>query len=161
MEYVEVNKIIFRGKQNIAWNDVEKYLRKYDGLVIYNKEYGDYIIINALFADEYTSSNYTKRLRGGLAKTKANIVQVIPELLSSASNRRWVENKDKKHSKNAIRGWYRYDVYFVVQVYDNVENANRKNYYNATAVARINDKGIFLHDIINIKKEARKPTDYL
>jgi len=48
MEYIEVNKIIFRGKQNIAWNDVEKYLRKYDGLAIYNKEYGDYIIINAL-----------------------------------------------------------------------------------------------------------------
>ena len=160
MGYVEVNKILFRGKQNIAWNDVEMYLRKYDGLIIHNEQYGDYIRINALFADEYTNSNYTKKLRGGLAKTKANIVQVIPELISSATNRRWVENKDKKHSDNAIRGWYRYDVCFAVQVYDPVEKTNRKNYYKATAVARINDKGIYLHDIINIKKEARKPTDY-
>jgi len=159
MKYVEVNKTIFKGKQNIAWNDVEKYLRKYDGLIINNNEYGDSIKINALFADEYTSSNYTKKLRGGLAKTKANIVQVIPELIAFASNRIWVKNKDIKHSENAIRGWYRYDVHFAVQVYDTMKKAYRKNYYVATAVARINDKGIFLHDIINIKKEARKPTD--
>ena len=33
------------------------------------------------------------------------------------------------------------------------------NYYNGTMVVRINDKGMYLYDIINIKKEARKPTD--
>ena len=38
------------------------------------------------------------------------------------------------------------------------ENYNL-NYYNGTIVVRINDKGMYLHDVINIKKEARKPTD--
>ena len=29
----------------------------------------------------------------------------------------------------------------------------------ATIIVRINDTGLYLHDIINIKKEASKPTD--
>jgi len=31
------------------------------------------------------------------------------------------------------------------------------NYYRGTMIARINDCGIYLHDIINIKKEDSKP----
>lgn len=80
-----------------------------------------------------------KKLRGGLAKTKANLVQIIPELIANATNRRWVENKNKKHDENAIKGWYRYDVHFTVQVYDSSINDYRWNYYTATAVTRIND----------------------
>ena len=83
----------------------------------------------------------------------------IPDLISNATNRRWVENKHDKHVANAVKGWYRYDVCFSVRVYDSMENNYRCNYYTATAIARINDKGIFLHDIINMKKEARTPTD--
>lgn len=94
-----------------------------------------------------------------MAKTKANLVQVIPELIANATNRRWVENKNKKHDENAIKGWYRYDVHFTMRVYDSMINGYHSNYYTATAVARINDKGIFLHDIVNMKKEASTPTD--
>lgn len=159
MKYIEVTQTIFRGKQRIPWDDVEKYIRKYDGMIIENIKYGDKIKVNALFADEYAHSNYTKSLRGGLAKTKANLSQIIPELIANASNRRWIVNKDVKHGENAIRGWYRYDVHFAVRVYDNMENAYYDNYYIATALVRINDEGIFLYDIINIKKEARMPTD--
>ena len=62
--------------------------------------------------------------------------------------------------KNAIRGWYRYDVQFSMRVFDTSKKAYRQNMYIATAIVRINDKGLFLHDIINIKKEARTPTDH-
>ena len=160
MEYNEVTKIIFSGKQNIQWKDVEDYLRMYDNMEIVNNQYGDVIKINALFADEYAISLYTKKLRGGLAKTKANLAQIIPEIIKSATNRRWVENKDDKHNENASKGWYRYDVCFAMKVFDPSLNSYRKNTYTATAVVRINDKGNYLHDIINIKKEARKPTDH-
>ena len=159
MKYIEINNIVFTGKQKIPWVDVEKYLRKYEGMIVRNLMYGDSIHINSAFSDEYVHSNYTRSLRGGLAKTKANLVQIIPALLINASNRRWVENKNNKHSKNAIHGWYRYDVAFLMYVRNSQDDEQRKNYYRATAIARINDKGIFLHDIINIKKEARKPTD--
>ncbi len=157
---IEIKESIFFGKQNIPWKDVENYLRKYDGVEIKNEVYGDIIKINALFADEYTNSNYTKGLRGGLAKRKANLAQIIPELVANATNRRWVENKAEKHDKNAIRGWYRYDVHFSMRVFDTSEKAWRQNIYIATAVVRINDIGLFLHDIINIKKEASTPTDH-
>lgn len=160
MEYIEITNILFSGKQNIQWNDVEDYLRKFDAIEIVNHQYGDIIKLNALFADEYTHSNYTKKLRGGLAKAKANLVQIIPVIIANATNRRWVENKDDKHKENAIKGWYRYDVCFSMQVFDPSQNSYRNNNYSATAVVRINDKGNYLHDIINIKKEARRPTDH-
>ena len=105
MNYIEITKTIFAGKQHIPWRDVEKYLRRYDGMVIENEEYGDKIIINAVFSDEYVHSQYTRKLRGGLAKTKANLAQIIPDLVKNATNRRWIENKDNKHSEDAIRGW--------------------------------------------------------
>ncbi|MDE5866892.1 MAG: hypothetical protein K2H31_09885 [Lachnospiraceae bacterium] len=44
---------------------------------------------------------YTKKLRGGLAKAKANSGQVIGEMIENAQSRRWIENKDEKHKKEA------------------------------------------------------------
>lgn len=49
--------------------------------------------IEQLFPDEFTESRYTKKLRGALAKAKANAAQVIVEMLENAKNRRWVETK--------------------------------------------------------------------
>lgn len=37
------------------------------------------------------------------------------------------------------------------------ENEPRWNNYQGTLVVRINENGLFAHDIINIKKEARTP----
>ena len=160
MEYAIIKRAIFFGKQKIPWNEVETYTHRYDGMIIINQEYGDNIIINSSFADEYVHSEYTKKLRGGLAKVKANLAQVIPEIVENATNRRWIANKNNKHKGRAARGWYRYDVYFEMRVQDPSGSESRMNRYVATAVVRINDMGLFLYDIINIKKEARKPTDH-
>ena len=159
MACIEIKEAVFKGKQNISWSDVEKYLRRYDGFEIKNKEYGDIIHINAVFSDEYVHSQYTRRLRGALAKTKANLAQVIPQIVEGATNRRWVENKDDKHKEDAIGGWYRYDIQFSMRVLNPQIEGYSLNYYNGTMIVRINDKGMYLYDIINIKKEARKPTD--
>ena len=119
------------------------------------KEYGDVIHIPGSFPDEYTESRYTKSLRGALAKAKANASQIIVEMLEAANNRRWVENKDVKHDKEASGGWYRYDVGFVIPVNQNGKLV--KNWFIATAVVRIKANKLFLYDIINIKKEASTP----
>ena len=124
------------------------------------KETGDEIRINASFPDEYVHSQYTRKLRGAMAKVKANLSQIIPELIENAVNRRWTENKDLKHSESAIGGWYRYDSFFSVRVYEQEKEEYRLNYYNATIIVRINDTGNYLYDVINIKKEARKPVDH-
>ena len=159
MKYIEIENIIFSGKQHISWSEVEKYLRRYEGTTVENYEYGDIIRINTSFADEYVHSQYTRKLRGGFAKVKANLVQVVPDLVRNATNRRWIENKDKKHEGNAIGGWYRYDAHFSICVKCPENNTYRKNYYLATILVRINDTGMYLYDIVNIKKEARKPMD--
>lgn len=153
--YVDVSQILFRNKQNIPWNDVEKYLKKYIGMSFSIEKYGDVVHIAGDFPDEYTESQYTKGLRGALAKAKANASQVIGEMLKTADNRRWVENKDSKHNKEANGGWYRYDVGFTIPIKQNGEF--RRNVYKGTAVIRIKDDTLYLYDIVNIKKEASTP----
>ena len=112
MKEIKVLNIIFRGRKDIPWKDVGEYMKRFQGKSYIVKEYGDVININLTSVDEYVSSGYTRRLKGTLAKTKANIIQLLPELIQNASNRRWVDNNDDKHKNNACRGWYRYDVFF-------------------------------------------------
>ncbi len=155
MTYVNVAEIIFKNKQNIPWNEVEQYLKKYIGQSFIVKEYGDVIHIAGEFPDEFTESQYTKKLRGGLAKAKANSGQVIGKMIENATNRRWTENKNEKHKNEASGGWYRYDVGFTIPV--NAGGTIRRNVYQATAVVRIKGNKLYLYDIINIKKEASTP----
>ena len=155
MTYANVSQVIFKNKQNIPWNEVEQYLKEYIGKSFVVKEYGDLIYIAGEFPDEFTESQYTKKLRGGLAKAKANSGQVIGEMIENAQNRRWIENKDEKHKKEASGGWYRYDVAFTIPIDD--AGTVRRNAYQATAVVRIKEDKLYLYDIINIKKEASMP----
>ena len=154
MRIVKIERILFPGKKP-NMQEVEKYLDtslESDYLV---QETGDLIKIGSKFASEYCGSTYTKKLHGALLKVKANASQIIPNLIENASNRRWVENKDAKHDKNAKQGWYRYDVCFSLPVV--FDGKQSLNCYRGTMVVRINDNGLYLHDIVNIKKEDSKP----
>lgn len=159
MEYhvTEIEKIIFLSKQNIPWNDVEQYLKQYIGQAFVVNAYQDCIRIASDFPDEFSESRYTKSLRGALAKVKANSAQIIGSLIKNAVNRRWVENKNEKHKNNASEGWYRYDTYFKLPVKGSEEKVERFNQYKATLVVRKTAKGLFLYDVIDIKKEASTP----
>ena len=156
---VRVEKQIFFGKQNIPWKEVERYMKRYIGEKYVVQKYNDEIIIPSNFPNEYIASKYSQSLKGGLAKTKANVSQVIGELIRSAINRRFVENKEEKHKKDASKGWYRYDVFFEVSVKGNSDDEIRWNRYRGTLIVRLNEKGMYLHDLINIKKEARTPLE--
>ena len=69
----------------------------------------------------------------------------------------WCE--DEKHKKDAEKGWYRSDTYFAMPVQGSEEKEKRVNIFKATLVVRISLKGLFLYDVINIKKEASKPLE--
>lgn len=152
-----VENIIFMNKQNISWSDVERYLKRYIGESYQVIETGDVINIASDFPDEYAKSQYSQNLYGNLAKAKANASQVVGKMIVLATNRRWVQNKDKKHNKDAENGWYRYDSFFAMPVQGSEEKEKYINIYRATLVVRNSLKGLFLYDIINIKKEARTP----
>lgn len=152
-----IEDIIFMNKQNIPWNQVEHYLKKYVGEKYIVEQTGDTIQIGRDFPNEYTESKYTKSLRGAIAKAKANASQVIGELIVLAENKRWVENKEEKHNKDARNGWYRYDCCFGIKVRGSSETEERVNIYKATLIVRSALSGLYLYDIVNIKKEASTP----
>lgn len=157
---VMIHDIIFKGRQNIEWDEVEKYLKQFVG-----KHYGipkteDMIHVGPDFPDEFTGSNYTKKLKGTLAKAKANAVQGLPELITIANQKRFKENLKEKHAINAEYGWYRYDTRFALPVYNENQELERLNIFTAVLLIRHAHNGkLYLYDLINIKKETGKPLE--
>lgn len=155
---VVIHDIIFRNKQNISWSDVEKYLEQYVGEMYRIAEDNEMIYIGKDLPDEYAHSKYSARLKGSLAKTKANAAQAIPELIEISSQKVFSENLEEKHRLDAKYGWYRYDSRFAVAVYDNSGEIERYNMFKARMIIRHDADGKkYLYDIINIKKEPSTP----
>lgn len=92
---VVVNDIKFKGRQNIEWDEVESYLKQYVGEFVRIAESNEIVYIGSDLPDEYTGSNYTAKLKGALAKAKANAAQGIPELIEIAANKRFKDNLAK------------------------------------------------------------------
>ncbi len=159
-QIVIVNDIRFKGKRNIDWDEVEQYLKQYVGEFIEIAESKEIIYIGSDLPDEYSGSKYTAKLKGALAKAKANASQGIPEIIEIAENKRFQENLERKHSKNAKYGWYRYDSRFAIPVFDENNDVLRYNVFHAELVIRHSEnRKLYLYDIINIKKETSTPLE--
>ena len=155
---VVINDIIFKGKRSITWPDVEEYLRQYVGEFYSIAETGDIVYIGTDLPDEYAGSNYTKHIKGAVAKAKANAAQAIPEIIEIATSKTAEENKKDKHSRNAKNGWYRYDTRFALPVYDESGEVERYNVFSARLLIRHAASGkMYLYDVLEIKKETSKP----
>ena len=153
---VFINDIIFKGKRSITWSDVEEYLRRYVGEFYSIVETGDIVYIGTDLPDEYVGSNYTKHIKGTVAK--ANAAQAIPEIIEIATSKTVEENKKEKHSRNAKNGWYRYDTRFALPVYDESGEVERYNVFSARLLIRHAASGkMYLYDVLEIKKETSKP----
>lgn len=155
---VVVNDIKFKGRQNIEWDKVEIYLKQYIGRRIEIADSKENIYIGNDMPDEYTGSNYTAKLKGALAKAKANAAQGIPEMIEIAFNKKFQSNFAKKHEKDAKFGWYRYDARFALPVFNENGEAMRYNIFHAELLIRhASDGKFYLYDVINIKKETGTP----
>ena len=154
---VVINDIIFRGKRSVEWSDVEKYLRQYVGDFYKIAETGEVVFIGTDLPDEYIGSNYTKHLKGTVAKAKANAAQGIPEMIEIATSKVGEENRKGKHSRHAKNGWYRYDTRFALPVYAENGDIERYNVFTARLLIRHASSGKkYLYDILEIKKEMSK-----
>ena len=124
---VVIQDIRFKGKRTVKWSDLP---------------------------DEYTHSNYTHILKGANAKAKANATQGLPELLMIADEKEYEINRKEKHSQDAKYGWYSYVTRFALPVYEENENIERYNVFQAIILVRHAENGkLYLYDIIKIKKE--------
>ena len=151
---VVINDIVFKGKRSIEWSDVEKYLRQYVGDFYQIAENGDIVYIGTDLPDEYSRSNYTKHLKGAIAKAKANAAQAIPEMIEIATSKTYEYNKKDKHNRQAKNGWYRYDTKFALPVYSEDGNIERYNIFSARLLIRHASSGkMYLYDILEIKKK--------
>ena len=82
---VLINDIIFKGKRNVNWKDVEQYLRQYVGEFYAITDTKKIVFIGSDLPDEYSNSNYTHKLKGASAKAKANAAQGLPEMIGIAT----------------------------------------------------------------------------
>ncbi|MCM1173165.1 MAG: hypothetical protein NC393_13695 [Clostridium sp.] len=150
--------IIFTNKQNIDWNEVEKYLERYIGEFVEIAETSDIVYLGKDFPDEYANSKYTRQTKGGRAKAKANAAQGIREMVEIASDKIFRENCKEKHSANAANGWYYYTTRFAMPMYDNDVKTENYNIYSGCLVVNCTGNGrMYLYDLVNIKKEASNP----
>ena len=151
---VVVNDIIFKGKRNVNWKDVEEYLKQYVGEFYEIADTKEIIYIGSDLPDEYANSNYTHRLKGASAKAKANAAQGLPEMIEIATGKQFEENRKEKHNKDAQYGWYRYESRFALPVFNENGEVERYNVFHVLMLMRhAKDDKIYLYDIMEIKKE--------
>lgn len=154
---VMIKDIVFKGKRSVEWAYAEKYLRQYVGDFYQIAETEDIIYIGTDLPDEYSGSNYTKHIKGTIAKAKANAAQAIPEMIEIATSKTFEDNKKNKHSRHAKNGWYRYDTRFALPVYDENGEVERYNVFSARLLIRHASSGkMYLYDVLEIKKETSK-----
>ena len=154
---VFINDIKFKGKRSINWKDVKDYLKTYVGKFYETAESKEVIYIGADLPNEYTGSNYTYKLKGTVAKAKANATQGLKEIIEIATNKKTRANDKEKHKKDAKFGWYKYDSRFALPVYDG-DQLIRYNVFNASLIIRHDENGKrYLYDIIDIKKRNEHP----
>ena len=158
---VFIHDIKFKGKRAVNWNEVKEYLKNYVGEFYNIVANNEMIYIGNDLPSEYTGSKYTYKLKGTVAKAKANVAQGIPELLETAQGGSYRENHKEKHNRNAKYGWYRYDIRFGLPVYDDkTGNLDRYNIFTAILLIKHSEDGNkYLHDITTIKKETSSPLE--
>ncbi len=157
---VDILTVRFSGKRKIDWDGVEQYLKKYIGKSYVIDETDDLIYIGIDFPDEYTSSKDSAKAYGTIGKAKANASQAVGELIQTATNVRFVDNKDSKHSINAKNGWYWCTVQFTLPITDENKNVIGKNLFTGRMVIRCDGKGKkYLYDIVDIKKRRSTPLE--
>lgn len=151
---VLINDILFKGKRNVNWNDVENYLKQFVGEFYSIADTGELIFIGSDLPDEYSHSKYTYQLKGASAKAKANAAQGLPEMIKIAVGKQHEANRKSKHSNDAKYGWYRYESRFALPVFSECGEIERYNVFHVLMLTRYaKDGNLYLYDIMEIKKE--------
>jgi len=155
---VVLPEVIFKNRQKIDWKAVKAYLQKYVGEMVRVADTNDIIYIGTDFPNEFKGSNYTKHLKGAYAKAKANAAQGIKEMLEIATEKRYRQNREEKHTQDAENGWYYYTTRFAMPVYQDENSTGQYNVYSACFLVNHASNGkLYLYDLVDIKKEASTP----
>ena len=151
---VVVKKIIYRGKTKSEWDEIEKQLLEHIGDCYKISNTSEFIYVDTDFPDEFTRGKDKVSLRGANLKAKANIIQVLGELIEIADNKAYSVDYGDKHGLKAKNGWYRYDTRIALPVYNQENHIERYNIYKLRMLVRHdNDGKLYLYDFLRTKKE--------
>ena len=67
---VVINDIVFKGKRNVDWEAVKKYLQRYVGTYYQVEENKDIVYVGNEFPEEFTESESRKDLKGLMRRQK-------------------------------------------------------------------------------------------
>ncbi len=155
---VLINDVRFKSRRTLDWNEIEECLKEYIGKYFEIEETSEKIYIGSDFPDEFTHSLDTKNLKGANEKAKANISEVIGELVEIATNKKEYPDYENKHKTKAKLGWYRYDTRFGLPVYNEEGALARYNIFKVRMLVRCDRNGkLYLYDFVRTKKETSKP----
>ena len=136
------------------WKDVKSYLKDYVGKFYTIAESKEIVYIGSDLPDEYTGSNYTYKLKGTLAKAKANATQGLKEMIEIATGKKVRENTKEKHKVDAK---YRYKGKYFQIVIDGTGIMSFKERHCKHCLKRTYNKGteeektIYYHYVLEAK----------
>ena len=157
---VLINDIRFKTRRSIKWDEVERYLKEYIGKYYEILETSEKVYIGTDFPDEFCHSQDKINLKGANEKAKANMITAIGDLIKVATNKSISEDFERKHGKKAQKGWYRYDTWFGIPVYDSDGILEKYYIYLAKMLVRCDKNGkLYLYDLVRIKKETSGPSE--
>lgn len=128
---------------------VADYIADHIGEAYTILESGQKVYIGKDLPNEYTQSQYTKRiLQTSKLTAKNKAVSNLGEMIEIASNRRWEKTRHAEN-KDAPYGMYRYDTTFAFPV----QGGESYKAFNAELVIRnASDGKKYLYDIVSIKE---------
>lgn len=131
------------------YQTVADYIADHIGEAYTILESGQKVYIGKDLPNEYTQSQYTKRiLQTSKLTAKNKAVSNLGEMIEIASNRRWEKTRHKEN-KDAPYGMYRYDTTFAFPV----QGGARYKAFDAELVIRnASDGKKYLYDIVSIKE---------
>ncbi len=155
---VIIHELMFKSRKSIDWSKIEQKLKAYIGQCYEIIETSEKIYIGSDFPDEFSHSKSKTNLKGANEKAKANITEVVEQLIEISTNKRECPDYDTKHGKSAKYGWYRYTTRLGIPIYSETGVLERYSIFSATMLIRRDADGkLYLHDFVNIKKEGVQP----
>ena len=159
--WIEDNPLSLKDLTN--YKKVAAYIANHIGEAYTIIESGNKVYLGESLPNEYTQSEYTKRILKNvppILKAKNKAIGSFGEMIEIATNRRWEKAKHTAN-KDAKYGVYRYSTAFAFPVKQNDKITNVKSFDAELVILNSSDGKKYLYDIVNIKENTADEVDLL
>ena len=142
-----IENIFQKNSDKSITNIIKQYLINHIGEYFTIIESGQKIYLGEDLPFEYTFSKSSQNLSLANKLAKGRAISGLKGIIENASNKKFSNDKKRKHIKDAKYGFYKYNTKF------SFEYNGRERIYSGTILIRNDANGKkYLYDIIDIKK---------